>query len=106
MVDNRYKLVSPSLANGTFELYDLETDPKETRDVSAEEPEVSRRLRQALLDWNESVKASVAGRDYPEGKVFASEPGTRNWMNSEEYKPYLAQWRSRPEFRTTPKKGK
>jgi arylsulfatase A-like enzyme len=98
LVDNRYKLVAPNLAAGPFELYDLESDPKESRDLTSEEPEVSKRLKQALLTWNESVQASVAGRDYPERKVHASEPPTRAWMNAPEYQKFLPQWRDRPEY--------
>lgn len=105
LVDNRYKLVSPSLAKGTFELYDLEADPKESRDLTTEKPEVARKLREALLSWNESVKASVAGKDYPEGKVDPREPPSRDWMTSLEYAAYLAQWKDRPEFRAAASKA-
>ena len=98
-IDNRYKLVSPNLAAGTFELYDLEADPKESRDLSAEQPEVAKRMQAALLAWNESVKASVAGKDYPEGRVDAAEPPSRDWVTSPEYAAYLSQWKERPEFR-------
>ena len=106
LVDNRYKLIWPNLANDTFELYDLEADEKETKNVIAEQPETARRLREALRAWNESVKASVAGKDYPEGKVYASEPKSRDWYSAPEYQAYLSQWRDRPEFRNAGKKGK
>jgi arylsulfatase A-like enzyme len=104
LVDNRYKLVSQNLEAGKFELYDLETDSRETKDLTNEQPEVSRRLRETLLSWNESVKASVAGKDYPEGKVSASEPKSRDWMTAPEYKPYLAELQKRPEYRPGGKK--
>jgi arylsulfatase A-like enzyme len=98
LVDNRYKLVSQNLAAGKFELYDLEADPRETKDIAGEQPDVSRRLREALLSWNESVKASVAGKDYPEGKVDPAEPKSRDWMTAPEYQKYLPEWRKRPEY--------
>ena len=65
----------------------------------------TRRMQQALIQWNESVKASVAGKDYPEGQVHASEPPTRNWIGTPEYAKYLAEWRERPEFNTAINKG-
>jgi arylsulfatase A-like enzyme len=106
LIDNRYKIITQNLAAGKFEVYDLETDPRETRDISTENPAVSGRMQKALLDWNESVKTSVAGKDYPEGSVAASEPKSRNWTTAPEYQPYLAQWRDRPEFRNAKKKEK
>jgi arylsulfatase A-like enzyme len=105
-IDNRYKIVWPNLAQPKFELYDLEADPKESKDLTATQPDVARRLSEALVQWNESVKASVAGKDYPEGKVHASEPPSRDWYTAPEYQPYIAQWRDRPEFRNASKKEK
>ena len=99
LIDNRYKIVSPSLAKQSFEIYDLEADPRETTDLSATQPELAARLRAALLSWNESVTASVAGRDYPEGRVNPNEPSTRDWITSPEYQPYLAQLQARPEYK-------
>ena len=104
LVDNRYKIVSQKLAAGTFELYDLESDPKETKDLMATRPEIGRRLQQALIAWNESVNASVEGKDYPEGKVYASEPPSRDWTTSPEYQKYLPEWQKRPEYRPSAKK--
>lgn len=99
LVDNRYKIVTQKVAGGKFEVFDLESDPRETKDISAEKPDVAARLREALLKWNESVDASFAGKDYPEGKVSASEPKSRDWMTSPEYKPYLTELQKRPEYR-------
>lgn len=98
-IDNRYKVVVPNLAEAAFELYDLEMDPSEQRNLATEKPDVARRLHAALLAWNETVKASVAGQDYPEGKVNPGEPGTRPWVTAPEYQPYLQQWKDRWEFR-------
>jgi hypothetical protein len=60
-------------------------------------------MRAAFLQWNESVEASVAGRDYPEGRVSEKEPKSRNWMTSPEYAPYLAELLQRPEFKQATK---
>jgi arylsulfatase A-like enzyme len=98
LVDNRYKLISLNLAAEKFELYDIEADPRERRDIMSEQPAVAGRLREAMLSWNESVKASVAGKDYPEGKVDPKEPKSRDWMTAPEYQRYLPEWRKRPEY--------
>lgn len=47
-----------SLVNGT-ELYDLENDPGETKDISAEHPEILGKLRAAHLAWWEGARASA-----------------------------------------------
>lgn len=100
-IDGRYKLVTPNIVNAVkFELYDLVTDPTESHDLSVTQPEVLARLRTALLAWNESVSASYAGRDYPEGKVSSTEPLSRDWMTAPEYQPYLAQLGARPEYQS------
>lgn len=98
-IDNQYKLLTQNVEKGVFELYDLQADPNETKDLSASQPEVAQRLRTAFLLWNESVKASVAGKDYPEGQVNSGEPKSRRWYNSPEYEPFLEQWKDRPEYR-------
>lgn len=104
LIDNRYKVVSEKLADGKVQVFDLESDPGETRDLSAEQPELTKRLRAALLAFNESVQRSYAGKDYPEGKVSATEPPSRDWTTSPEYEPYLAEWQKRPEYKPAPKK--
>jgi arylsulfatase A-like enzyme len=62
-VNNHHKLISTD--NGlTFELYDLVNDRGETENIIEREPEVARSMKEALLDWRESVEASQAGLDY------------------------------------------
>jgi len=53
------------------------------------------------LQWNASVDASVAGKDYPEGWVLAKDPSTQSWMSGPEYQPYLKEWLLRPEYNAT-----
>lgn len=108
-IDGDLKLVTPDVfAAQKFELYDLAADPAEARDLAAERPADLARLRAALLAWQASVEASVAGKDYPEGHVHAAEPPTRPWMTAPEYAPHLAQFAQRPEFQSAlaPKAGK
>jgi arylsulfatase A-like enzyme len=101
LVDNNYKLVTQDVTSGEYELYDLESDPMETTDIAETEPEVANRLREELARWNESVEASIAGRNYPEGTADPSESQPRTWTNLseyDEYEPYFEEWRTRPEF--------
>ena len=98
LIDNEYKLLTQDLAKGEYELYDLVNDPKETQNLVEQQPEVAARLQEALESWTRSVEASVAGQDYPEGAVDASEPEPRLWMTVKEYQPYFAEWRKRPEY--------
>jgi arylsulfatase A-like enzyme len=100
LVDNRYKLLTDNLTNGRFELYDLESDPHETRDQSAEQPQRFEQMKQALLAWNASVEASFAGKDYPERKLVPADPEPRNWYETPQYQPYLSQWKERWEYQS------
>ncbi len=100
LVDNRFKLLTNGLSNGGFQLYDLETDPHESRDLSGEQPERFERMKRELLAWNEAVEASLAGRDYPIGQVVPADPEPQNWYEIPAYAPYLPQWKDRWEFKS------
>ncbi len=100
LVDDRFKLLTDNLAGGKFELYDLVADPNESRDLSADRPEVSARMKQQLLDWNTSMDASFAGKDYPEGKLSPPDPEPVNWFEIPQYQPFLAEWKERWEYRS------
>jgi hypothetical protein len=94
-------------ARGRFQLYDLEADPEETRDIIAEQPAVAARLKPLLLAWDESVESSFSGKDYPEGRVTPPDPRSIPWTDHPDYRPCLPEWRKRPEYRRTsePAKG-
>ena len=55
------------------ELYNLREDPGETRDRSAESPEVARDLRQRLADWRRDVKAPMPSANEPRSGADASQ---------------------------------
>jgi hypothetical protein len=93
-------VMADDLSGQKVALYDLETDPTETKDLAAEKPELFARMRAALLAWNASVEASVAGRDYPEGKVVPADPERTFWNATPAYQPYLEAWGKRPEYET------
>jgi len=48
----------------TYELYDLNTDPMETTDLSEKEPSRVARMKASLESWQRSVLNSLAGKDY------------------------------------------
>jgi arylsulfatase A-like enzyme len=99
-IDGRYKLVTTDRESKSFALYDLELDPQEQHDLVGEQPERSAELREAFAAWNESVEASFAGRDYPEGRVEPADPAPRPWYQAEEYRRYLPAWRNRWEVKS------
>ena len=98
LVDNRHKLLSEDLKRGTFQLYDIEADPNESRDLAADQPEIAARLKKELLAWNDGVEASFAGKDYPEGKVTPPDPQSISWTEHPPYRPFLAEWQERWEY--------
>ena len=55
VVSDRMKLVG-HLGDRTIELFELGSDPGETRDLSAERPEEAARLRRALEEWTAEVR--------------------------------------------------
>jgi arylsulfatase A-like enzyme len=98
LVDNDYKLVTLSIEKGKFELFNLADDPKESRDISGNHPDVLNRMKAALLKWNATVDDSVAGKDYPEGRVREDEPKSHFWTEDERYRPFFKEWANRPEY--------
>ncbi|TWU05646.1 sulfatase family protein [Stieleria varia] len=99
-VDNRYKLLTTKMDSGKYELYDLESDPNETKDLFSDRSDLAGDMVHAFTQWSEGVDASVSGRDYPSGKVDAGEPEPRFWTQTEEYQPYLEQWADRWEYKS------
>jgi hypothetical protein len=97
-IDDRFKLSTENLESGKFELFDLIADPRETRDVTAENPAVAQRLREQFLAWNAGVDASFAGKDYPEGRLVPADPTPIAWNRVPAYQPYLAAWKDRWEY--------
>lgn len=100
LVDNRHKIVTNTRKTGPFELYDLEADPHETKDLSAAQPELFERMKKQLLAFNESVDGSFAGRDYPEGKVAPPDPESINWFDAAPYQKWLPQWKDHWPYKT------
>ncbi len=87
--DNQYKLLTTDYTKGQFELYDLLSDPAETKNLAASHPDIAKQMRGRWTAWNETVEQSIAGEDYPEGKVNDGEPQPRQWADDAAYAPYL-----------------
>ena len=99
LIDNEYKLITQKIGSGKYELYHLENDQQERNNLIESKPEVAERMVSAMQTWNTSVEESIAGNDYPEGKVVPADPGPRTWAELDQYKPYLEEWKNRPEYR-------
>ena len=108
LIDNDFKLLTQDVGKGSYELYNLAADPKETKNLYAAEPETAQRMKKALDAWLDSVKASVAGKDYPEGKLAEPDPAPVFWTAMDAYRPYFEEWKKRPEYRgrLSPRKKK
>ena len=104
IIDNRYKFMWVGEKNPRYELYDLISDPTESKNLVDTNKEVAETMKKQLLEFKDSLQASIRGEDYPEGKVLPGEPGPTSWMNDVRYEPYLEEWRKRPEFRPWLKK--
>lgn len=87
-----HKLVTQDHTQDDFELYDLENDPGETRNMAITKPEVYANLKEQFLSWNAGVQASFEGKDYAGGKVVPPDPEPVNWFEAVPYKPWLTQW--------------
>jgi len=94
-LDNDFKLL---VQKGQPVLYDLEKDPGETTDVSGKYPDRFDRMKRQYEAWNETVEASVAGEDYPSGRVDPNQPERQFWTEVEAYEPYFEDWEQRPEY--------
>ena len=102
IIDNNWKLVSDAMEPMQFELYDLAADQNEEHNLLAQRPAEAQRMLALWLEFNESLVASMAGLDYPEGHVLPDPPdrvGSAWWTVLPQYQPYLKEWAKRPEFR-------
>lgn len=81
--EGRWKFVQ--MADRPAELYDIEADIAESRDLSASEPEVLARLQRAWFDWNEDNRKPMWRR--PE----QIEMMRRNYVNGFEMHPAHAE---------------
>jgi arylsulfatase A-like enzyme len=100
LVDNHYKLLTNDLRKGEYQLYDLDADPYETRNLRNKHKDRFDQMKKNLLAWNATVDASFAGKDYAEGFVTPADPEPQFWYEAPDYLQHLPQWRNRWEFKS------
>lgn len=98
LIDNEYKLVALSVEDQKFELYNLATDAKETTNLAATKSEIFKAMKAEYLAWYATIEDSIAGKDYPEGKVLPNETDRQFWSDDPRYFPYFEEWKERPEY--------
>jgi arylsulfatase A-like enzyme len=89
LIDNNYKIVMPKVGSGKYELYDLDKDPAESKDIYKDQPKIAAKLTKALDNFIASLEKSNTGADYPEGKLTTPDKGRVYWETSPEYEPYM-----------------
>ena len=100
LIDNELKLVAINVNRDqpTFELYNLEKDKTESKDISEERPEKFKELKKEFNQWYESVQKSIAGKDYPENRVKDENPERKFWTEDPRYTEFIKQYGNRPEY--------
>ena len=65
LIDNRYKLLSDLEQNPEKDmLFDLLNDPGETSNLATRFPEITQKMRDDLVKWQQSCANSNDGNDY------------------------------------------
>ena len=98
VLDNNLKLLHVGRKKRQYELYDLKADPQESNNLFKEKPELAQRMKSLMDQWDDSRDASIAGKDYPEGRLLPGDPAPRFWTDVEAYKPYFEAWENRWEY--------
>ena len=109
VIDNDWKIISLTAdakkkKRPRVELYNLVKDKAESDNLMQKQAKVAKRMSALMNKAKASVAASVAGKDYPEGKVRQPQPPRIFWTEVEAYKPYFKDWKNRPEYKSRLKK--
>ena len=80
-----------------LELYNIVEDKAETNNLFSAKPSFAKKLSQHLDSARKSIEASVAGKDYPSGKLNPQPPRIF-WTEVEAYRPHFKDWKKRPEY--------
>jgi len=66
IMQNQFKLVLEGRSPNSlgFELYDIQNDPSEAKNLADQNPEQVNEMQAELLKWQESVLNSLTGADY------------------------------------------
>ena len=106
LVDNNYKLVASNVQKNAFALYDLATDPGETKDISKKSTEQFQKMTAHYLKWYQSVEDSIAGKDYPGDFDPDSVPQPKFWTSDKRYQKRFEEWKTYPGFQKIYKETK
>ena len=88
IVDGSLKAIASDINDlGTYQLFDLSSDPNEVTDLSATRPDTLAILQDKLLAWQSSVSDSMAGADYGERNLTITPPDDVN--SSAVYSPFV-----------------
>ncbi|MCH7226223.1 sulfatase-like hydrolase/transferase [Verrucomicrobiaceae bacterium E54] len=86
LIDGAFKLLSDGKGrDAKWSLFNLEEDPGETTDASADHPDRVAQMKAEVEKVVASVQASAEGKDYPEGRVTQPQRGD-SWSEMEEYR--------------------
>ncbi len=66
MMKNEYKLIVEGHTPNKLglELYNIHSDPGETKNLADEYPDIAEEMKAELREWQESVLNSLTGADY------------------------------------------
>ena len=99
LIDGEYKLLSTNLAKNTeWKLYNLRSDPAETKDLARDLPGRFEKMKSEAGTFVSSINASAMGKDYPEGKILQV-PRRAFWFEMEAYRAHLEDFFRRPEYK-------
>lgn len=98
LIDGNFKLVSRNInQDDNWLLFDLSKDQSETTNLADAMPDRLERMKIEMGRAIESIEASAAGADYPEGEVVQT-PRREFWAAMEAYQPHFEMLFKRPEY--------
>ncbi|TWT63506.1 Arylsulfatase precursor [Rubinisphaera italica] len=104
LLDNNHKIIylgkNKKQPQPAIEYYNLADDPHEEHNLYSEDSKEAQAMKQKMDRWIASVEKSIAGKDYPAGKVDPPTPKPRSWYEAEEYRPYFKDWKDRWEYQS------
>lgn len=108
IIDNHWKLIrlgkKRNQTQDRLELYDLSQDGTESHNLYRSHPDMADKMTKLLSESLRSIESSIAGADYPAGKLNPGDPEPRFWTDEKAYQPYFEQWKNRPEYESWLKK--
>lgn len=89
LIDGDHKLISTKTKDSnSWQLFDLNNDPRETTDLAAKLPDRFAALKSQAEAMLISVETSSQGKDYSEGKILQT-PRNAFWRDLPLYEPHL-----------------